>query len=148
MNSNEPQKPQLNIGAVMPSCLRLSLKTKWFEMTKAGIKTEDYREINNYWVKRLFHHKESKLTTEEIVRYINHHKYYGYVDVSAIFTYHDLSFKQFKQNVMTLGYPKANDNERILKIEHKGIEIRTGNIEWGAEQNKLYFVIKHGAILA
>ena len=26
--------------------LRLSLKTKWFEMTKAGIKTEDYREIN------------------------------------------------------------------------------------------------------
>ena len=32
--------------------LRLSLKTKWFEMTKAGIKTEDYREINPYWWKR------------------------------------------------------------------------------------------------
>lgn len=28
------------VGAVMPSCLRLSLKTKWFEMTKAGVKTE------------------------------------------------------------------------------------------------------------
>lgn len=28
--------------------LRLSLKTKWFEMTKAGIKTEDYREITPY----------------------------------------------------------------------------------------------------
>jgi hypothetical protein len=25
--------------------LQLSLNAKWFEMTKAGIKTEDYREI-------------------------------------------------------------------------------------------------------
>jgi hypothetical protein len=49
---------------------------------------------------------------------------------------------------MTLGYPKANDNERILKIEHKGIEVRVGNTEWGAEPNKLYFVILHGAVLA
>ena len=146
--SNENETPILRIGAVMPSCLRLSLKTKWFEMTKAGIKTEDYREINEYWVKRLFHHKESKLTTEEIVRYINHHKYYGYVDVSAIFTYHDLSFKEFNQNVMTLGYPKSNDNERILNIEHKGIEVRNGNPEWGAAPNKLYFVIMHGGFLA
>jgi hypothetical protein len=146
--SNEAESPAFLVGAVMPSCLRLSLKTKWFEMTKAGIKTEDYREINDYWVKRLFHHKESKLTTEEIVRYINYYKYYGYVDVSAIFTYHDLSFKEFQQNVMTLGYPKSNDTERILKLEHKGIEIRTGNPEWGAEPNKLYFVIIHGAVLA
>ena len=28
--------------------LQLSLKTKWFEMTKAYIKTEDYRDINEY----------------------------------------------------------------------------------------------------
>ena len=49
---------------------------------------------------------------------------------------------------MTLGYPKANDNERILKIEHKGIVVRAGNPEWGAEPNKLYFVIMHGGFLA
>jgi len=146
--SNEAESPAFLVGAVMPSCLRLSLKTKWFEMTKAGVKTEDYREINEYWVKRLFHHKESKLTTEEIVRYINNYKYYGYVEVSAIFTYHDLSFKQFDHNVMTLGYPKANDNERVLKIEHKGIKIRSGNPEWGAENNKLYFVVMHGGFLS
>jgi len=30
--------------------LQLSLKRKWFEMTKAGIKIEDYRNINEYWV--------------------------------------------------------------------------------------------------
>jgi hypothetical protein len=146
--SKEAESPAFLVGAVMPSCLRLSLKTKWFEMTKSGIKTEDYREINEYWVKRFLYHKESKLTVEEIIRFIKNYKYYGYVDVSAIFTYHDLSFKEFQQNVMTLGYPKSNDNERILKIEHKGIEVRNGNHEWGAEPNKLYFVIMHGGFLA
>ena len=143
MNLNEPKKTQLNT----PSCLRSSLKTKWFEMTKEGIKMEDYREINKYWVSRIFHHKESKLTTEEIVRYILNYEYYGYGEVQSIFTYHDLSFKDFNHNVMTLGYPKSTDTSRILKIEHKGIEIKTGNTEWGAEPNKLYFVVKHGTIL-
>ena len=124
--------------------LQLSLKKQWFEMTKDGIKTEDYREINEYWAKRFFYHKESKLTIEEIISFIKNYKYYGYVDVSAIFTYHDLSFKEFQQNVMTLGYPKATDTARILKFKHKGIEIRTGNPEWVAEPGKLYFIIKHG----
>jgi len=45
---------------------------------------------------------------------------------------------------MTLGYPKSGDTERILKYEHAGIEIRIGNTDWGAEPDKLYFVIKHG----
>ena len=91
--------------------LQLSLKTKWFEMTKAYIKTEDYRDINEYWVKRFIYYKESKLTVEEIIRFIKNYKHYGYVDVSAIFTYHDLSFKEFKQNIMTLGYPKSTDKD-------------------------------------
>jgi len=33
--------------------LNLPLKKKWFEMTKAGIKKEDYREMSDYWIKRL-----------------------------------------------------------------------------------------------
>jgi len=32
--------------------LQLPLKKQWFEMTKAGIKTEDYREITPYWCNR------------------------------------------------------------------------------------------------
>lgn len=120
------QKPQLHKHIVMPSCLRMSLKTKWFEMTKAGIKTEDYREINDYWAKRLL--------TKPLD--------------SCGGMLHGLEVKKFDYNIMTLGYPKSTDSERILKLEHKGIEIRTGNPEWGAEPNKLYFVITHGAILA
>lgn len=101
--------------------LQMSLKKKWFEITKTGIKTEDYREISPYWVKRLC----------EV-----------YSDNPKL-----ICFKEFTQNTMTLGYPKSGDTERILKLEHKGIEIRTGNPDWGAEPDKLYFVIKHGCIL-
>lgn len=110
--------------------LRLSLKTKWFEMTKAGIKTEDYREINKYWCGRLLSNLEYLTDYERIV------------------SVGGAKFKTFSQNVMTLGYPSNDDTERILKLEHKGIEIRTGNPDWGAIPDKLYFVIKHGKIMA
>ncbi|MDR3026036.1 ASCH domain-containing protein [Chryseobacterium sp.] len=99
--------------------LQLSLTKKWFEMTKAGIKTEDYRDITPYWFKRLYENKYQL----------------------------DQKLKSFTQNTMTLGYPSKDDKERILKLEHKGIEIREGNPEWGAEPGKVYFVIKHGKIL-
>lgn len=121
--------------------LQLSLKTKWFEMTKAGIKTEDYREINGYWFKRL------------VFQYEKVSKYYNIdpnndIEVKTIcsdsFWKTTIAFKQFSTNTMTLGYPKKGDPDRIIQFEHAGIEIRTGREEWGAEPNKLYFVIKHG----
>lgn len=102
--------------------LQLSLKAKWFEMTKAGIKTEDYREINEYWITRLQRVNGMSLP--------------------------DNQCKIFDVNTVTLGYPKSTDTDRILRLEHKGIEIREGNPEWGAEPGKLYFVILHGDILS
>lgn len=106
-------------------------------MTKAGVKTEDYREINGYWTRRLFDVKMKPT--------------WGINDFIREFEYHgdELGFagsigKRFEYNVITLGYPSKEYNERILKLEHKGIEIRTGNPEWGAIPDKLYFVIKHG----
>lgn len=112
--------------------LQLSLKKKWFDMSKALIKTEDYREVTNYWISRLIEKEFA----------------WGCSNVEDI--QHALSacpngvFKKFDQNTMTLGYPKTGDKERIIKFEHAGIEIRTGLEEWGAEPNKIYFVIKHG----
>ena len=139
---NTPLKPQLHKHIVMPSCLQLSLKYKWFEMTKAGIKTEDYREINHYWIKRLMTKKYNTIYPNEqeaIDGVIKH------IDRNYLVKHHS---KKFDCNIMTLGYPKSTDTKRILRLDHKGIEIRTGNPEWGAEPNKLYFVIMHGAILA
>jgi hypothetical protein len=126
--------------------LRLTLKTKLFEMTKSGIKTEDYREITPYWCSRLMLYQGCNYPQEMYNIMLNK---WG-VDFLRKLTESKLkqdTFKEFTTNTMTLGYPKSNDTERILKLEHKGIEIRTGKPEWGAEPNKLYFVIMHGSIL-
>jgi len=130
--------------------LQLSLKTKWFEMTKAGIKTEDYREITPYWCNRFLLYNGKVLSKEEwrvflltsgpvflskiIDKEISSHSY-------------KITTKSFDFNIMTLGYPLKTDTARILKFKHEGIEIRQGNPEWGAEKGKLYFVIKHGNFL-
>ena len=98
--------------------LTLSLNKKWFNMIKSGQKREEYREIKPYWKVRLRNaQKISPLTTV----------YSG--------------FKKFDKVVFTLAYPKANDNERRLEFKNPHIYIGKGHPEWGAEPNKLYFVI-------
>lgn len=134
--------------------LQLSLKTKWFDLTKKGIKTEDYREITPYWANRIFNKDDEGNGSVAFWKgYLGcsgidgkrHFRYYGFKNKKSIdYVLSKFDFKDFKTNTMTLGYPKSGDKERILKLYHKGIEIRTGNPEWGAEPNKLYFVIKHG----
>ena len=121
--------------------LQLSLKKNWFEMTKSGIKTEDYREITPYFGKRFisefFYFDCFGLDDRPRLDRINIH----------LRACPNGFFNKFNSNIMTLGYPKSTDSERILKLKHKGIEIREGNPDWGAEAGKLYFVIKHGEIL-
>lgn len=127
--------------------LQMSLKRKWFEMTKAGIKKEDYRKITPYWCSRLLLYrgrKEPQLFWEN--------KFYAVPNCDIEFfisKYQNIgiiSLCKFEFNIMTLGYPKSNNNDRILKLKHEGIEIRTGNPDWGAEPGKIYFVIKHGEL--
>lgn len=38
----------------MKRTLHLTIKKKWFDMIKSGVKIEEYREIKPYWTKRLF----------------------------------------------------------------------------------------------
>lgn len=114
-------------------------------MTKSGEKTEDYREINIYWAKRLVYNLKDVLVSRNnnINRFVSDEDAFKYLTNSR----NNFGFKEFKTNTMTLGYPKRTDTERILRLEHKGVEIRTGKPEWGAEPNILYFVIKHGKII-
>ena len=128
--------------------LRLSLKTKWFNMTKAGIKIEEYREINDYWCRRLLYIEDDMEFDVwcEMINDLNNQQR-KYKDIDDCMNFFGVYFRKYDVNVMTLGYPKSTDLKRILKLEHKGIEIRTGNTDLGAEPNKLYFVIKHGKTL-
>lgn len=125
--------------------LQLSLIRNWFDKTESGEKTEDYREINEYWFKRLvFDHKK-------VFKYCT-----GYDWDDNIFRKEGIDritnlknqmfgFVPFEHNIMTMGYPSKDDLSRILKFKHAGIEIREGNPDWGAEKGVKYFVIKHGS---
>jgi hypothetical protein len=130
------------------SKLHLQLKKKWFEMTKAGIKTEDYREITPYWCNRLllFNGKiESKERWQKCFFKIDYkstppnYLIEDHIDMGIV------SFQSFETNMIFLGYPKSIWVERILQYEHKGIEISKGKSDWGADPEKFYFVIKHGS---
>jgi DnaJ-class molecular chaperone len=129
--------------------LQLSLKKEWFNLTKSGIKKEDYREINDYWCRRLL---QTNIEIEhdifqEMVEDLNN-PYVRHYNVTECLSFYDIEIRKFDENIMTLGYPKSGDTERIIKLKNEGIEIRTGNSNWGATEGKLYFVIKHGAFLA
>ena len=124
----------------MSKDLRLSLKTKWFEMTRSGVKTEDYREITDYWCKRLLQCNKDLHTSR------SKHNCKKASCISCLQVGGGEPVK-FDTNTMTLGYPSKADTSKILTYKHAGIEIREGNPEWGAEKGKIYFVIKHGEVV-
>lgn len=126
--------------------LQLSLKRHWFEMT-GNPKTEDYRDITPYWFKRLFNCKypeEQKGDYTTILEDIMYHAVESGYGISTVLKAYFTEPKPFTTNTMTLDYPSKEDTDRIKVFKHAGIEIRTGRPEWGAEEGKIYFVIKHG----
>jgi len=94
--------------------LTLPIKKKWFDMIKSGEKKEEYREIKPYW----------------FTRFINNIG--GFYDENLVI--HLAKGRVIFQN----GYQKS-----APKIMCK-VDITTGygKEEWGAEPNKLYYVLK------
>ena len=124
--------------------LQLSLISNWFYLTKLKIKLEDYREITPYFCNKfLLLNGKSMSKKWWFLNFFENRS----IEKTIISLIGNTTFKKFETNTMTLGYPSRDNTERVLKLKHKGIEIRIGNPEWGAEPNKLYFVIMHGAIL-
>lgn len=125
--------------------LQLPLIKKWFDLTKSGVKKEEYRELNAFWMARLLLQDGRKQPQQFWNRCYT--LMYSPSDIQRWFNdtiIHKITPVPFTQNKMTLGYPKSGDTERTVTFAHAGIEIRTGNPDWGAEPGKLYIVIKHG----
>jgi hypothetical protein len=99
------------------STLKLTLNKKWFDLIEQGIKTEEYREIKDYWVKRIVDKVVDTETTTKVY------------------------FKHFTKIEFTNGY---NKNSPQITMECLGIDTGTGNTEWGAIPNETYFIIKLG----
>ena len=98
--------------------LKLVLKRKWFEMISSGEKKEEYREIKDYWIKRL---------TNSGCHYL--------------FGLEQVPYKHYDTVTFYLGY-SANRSKMTFKVDE--IILGYGRRDWGAESGKLYFVIKLG----
>ena len=111
------------------STLHLNLKSKWFEMIFLGIKKEEYRDLTPYWDRRLCN--------------------IGSVNRSLNLIFNgklpEDTFRKFDTITFSNGYSRERPQ---FEIEFKGIKIREGNPEWGAQPGKKYFVLKLGEILS
>lgn len=101
--------------------LHLTLKRRWFDLILSGEKTEEYRELKEYWVNRLIDPHQSE---------------------DGNFEPHFVNFKHFDLIRFTNGYAK---DAPTFDIECKGISIGTGKHEWGGEGQT--FIISLGKII-
>lgn len=116
--------------------LHLTLKKRWFDMIQSGEKCEEYREIKNYWFRRIYglyitDPGSGKLHTDDAV----------YATLSQN---HNLIMSkhppiQFARVTFRNGYGRFVP-EMTFPIE--SITIGEGRPEWGAEPGKKYFIIK------
>lgn len=95
--------------------LHLSLKHKWYEMVRDGIKKEEYREIKPFW-SRIFVGGKIKIKG----------KYYRPKDIVICFSN---------------GYAKHRPQSRYYC---KSLRVKTGKPEWGAEPDKKYYTLLIG----
>lgn len=98
--------------------LTLPIKKKWFDMIKSGEKKEEYREIKPYYASRFYN---NYIASGVGLEWILNNNPIVYQDI-----------------ILRNGYSKNSPS--IICYVH--IEKGTGKEEWGAEPNKLYYVLK------
>lgn len=115
--------------------LHLILKRKWFEMIESGIKTEEYRDLSEYWVHRLCFARLNGDCVEPHIRTSEQCKYCRMVTPEEYLPF------PFDAVTFQLGYRK--DAPRMT-FKVKDIIIGEGKFELGAPVDKEVFIIKLG----
>lgn len=100
--------------------LHLPLKSKWYLMIELGVKKEEYREINDYWCKRLL---------EDPLQVL-----YRFGETKQVCT--GIRFKQFDTVRLRYGYTK-----KFMDFNKPTIRIGRGNPELGAPTDRDVFII-------
>lgn len=103
--------------------LDLPLKKEWYNMIESGTKTEEYREIKPYWIKRLCNNADKLWQCADCD---------GLLMCSACFSPKNYTHVRFRY-----GYTK-----RTMLREIESITIGYGNPEWGAPTDRQVFIIK------
>ena len=100
--------------------LDLPLKKEWYNMIESGEKTEEYREIKPYWIKRLTEVKTNILP------------------FSMRNKYQPIPFKKYDYVRFRYGY-----TSRTMEFKINDITWGQGKAEWGAPAAAV-FIIKLG----
>ncbi|NCU27375.1 hypothetical protein EOM86_11775 [Candidatus Nomurabacteria bacterium] len=113
--------------------LNLTLKKVWFDMISSGEKTEEYREIKDYWITRIMHCQGH-----------NNPEHTGYsckkATCTACVSRGGMNkFIPFDTVVFRNGYRK---DAPVIERKIREIRIGRGRREWGAEPYTEYIVIE------
>ena len=128
----------------MSEVLYLSLIKEWFYAIVFGNKREEYREINPYWLKRLYE------PTIELSRakwdalfgkrvYENTYSLFM-ANVRMAIKNGYIKPKDYKYVEFALGYPKKDDAERRKRYAVKEISIGFGHPTWGAPTKRVFII--------
>lgn len=114
--------------------LYLPLKAQWYEMIESGVKTEEYRGITAYWIKRFFVYADGRRINNSDAKYLARNISVLY---SALYegTIKHINYTHVK---FSYGYTK-----RIMIYEIDGFTFGKGKHEWGAPKEDV-FIIKIG----
>lgn len=100
--------------------LKLTLKRKWYNLIAIGAKREEYREIKEYWLKRLFDVQSPMIAK------------YSFGDVG-------LTPKDYTHVLFRLGYKK---NAPTMEFQITDIDINRGDNRMGAPIDQDVIIIK------
>lgn len=108
--------------------LHLPTKAKWYNMIESGEKPEEYRDFKPYWYCRLVKNVNKLQIGTHL--FLSRNLKTKYLNTC-------IDFVDYKYVEFSYGYTKR----RMIK-EIERISIGYGRPEWGAEPNKICFVIK------
>lgn len=124
--------------------LHLNLKRKWFDMIKSCEKKEEYREIKDYWIRRLvwFNGDMDELDIDDFRSdLLDYENRFG--TIKECFKHWGAYANKFDVVEFKNGYQKTAP---VMNKAFKNIQVRPGKPEWGAEPGKKYFVIELGEL--
>ncbi len=112
----------------------MPLKKEWYEMIESGVKTEEYREIKPYWIKRFFVYTDGRRINNSDAEYLARNISTLYSALcEGIIKYINYTYVKF-----SYGYTKRT---KIYDINC--FTFGKGNPDWGAPAEDV-FIIKLG----
>ncbi len=125
--------------------LKLTLTKEWFGMILSGEKTEEYRGIKPYWVRRLIFVRDEmewgiwEEFCGDLANPTLHHN-----NIEELMDFFSARFRKFDFVEFTNGY--GNDKPRVT-AKFEGTDVGVGNYAWGSP-NIPVFIIKIGEIVS